>query len=282
MNCFEDRGEVGDAYFSIPPDKDNVIHGPSGAFRAWSQVGKVNSSITVEFELEIPKSTEPVGRSIQTCQVPVRTIAALSRDCREVRFRTELDNCVRDHRLRVLFPTGISSGTSFSDMPFDFPERPIQQPDTPGWFERGYPNHPMRHFCAVRDHGGGLAVMTRGLPEYEVYDDTERTIAVTLLRGSRVKTPKVKSVDTEQQGTQHSESRSLNMQYGLSAAIAVNYSVPRWITAFPLKAAQSGRQKGTLPMEMSFISVSSPFSLCALKKIRVRKFRHSPSVEYLQ
>ena len=266
LNRFEDRGEVGDAYFSIPPETDRVIHGPKGVFHAWSETGKVSSSITIEFQLEIPESTEPGGRSSVTRLVTVSTTATLHRGSSQVYFRTEVNNCVRDHRLRVLFPSGIPASMSVSDMPFDFPERPIQQPDTTGWFERGYPNHPMRHFCAVSSDELGLAVMTRGLPEYEVYDDLNRTIAVTLLRTSRVKTPKLKAVDQAQQGTQQLGKQVFEyavrpFRSGLEEVYraALDYCIP-------LRAGQSGRQKGSLPMEMSFLSVPSPFSLTALKR----------------
>ncbi len=266
LNHFEDRGEVGDAYFSIPPDEDKVIYGPPASFQAWSQVGRVSSSITAEFVIEIPENSEPKGRAERTRPVPVCTMATLLRGSHEVQFRTEIDNCVCDHRLRVLFPSGISAGISISDMPFDFPERPIQRPDTSAWFERDYPNHPMRHFCTVMDDHGGLAVMTRGLPEYEVYDDEKRTIAVTLLRTSRVKTPKVKSVDMAQQGTQQLgkqvfEYAVLPYQSDLGSVYraALDYCLP-------FRTGQCGRQMGFLPMEMSFLSVPDPFSLTALKR----------------
>jgi mannosylglycerate hydrolase len=52
----------------------------------------------------------------------------------------------------------------------------------PGWYEDSTTTHALQSFVDVNDGDQGLLIATRGLPEYEVIDDENRTIALTLLR----------------------------------------------------------------------------------------------------
>jgi alpha-mannosidase len=52
----------------------------------------------------------------------------------------------------------------------------------PGWFEDSTTTHAQQTFVDVTDGHAGLMVASRGLPEYEVLQNRDRTIAITLLR----------------------------------------------------------------------------------------------------
>jgi alpha-mannosidase len=91
---------------------------------------------------------------------------------------------VRDHRLRVHFPTGIHATRAWADSAFDVLSRPVGVPlSQPDWKEQPVASWPLQHFVDVYDEDGGLMVATDGLPEYEV-EQLERgcVIAITLLR----------------------------------------------------------------------------------------------------
>ena len=95
----------------------------------------------------------------------------------------ELDNRAKNHRLRLMVPSGIAAAEkSYAEGQFDVLERDIRLPDAEGFKEPPYPTHPMWNFCGTSDGEHGLAVLNDGLTEYEVVDDADRTIAVTLLR----------------------------------------------------------------------------------------------------
>lgn len=47
-------------------------------------------------------------RSSETTQIVLHTTITLEKDSRSVRFVTEFDNTAKDHRIRVVAPTGIS------------------------------------------------------------------------------------------------------------------------------------------------------------------------------
>jgi hypothetical protein len=269
LGLYEDRGEIGDAYFSIPVPEDETLYGPDGHPRVEVEQSPLLSRIAVTFDFAVPSTSSKEGRAPDTVALPIKTEIVLEQGTPWVAIRTEVDNTARDHRLRVRFPTGLGKATeSVSDMPFDHIRRPIAPRDTDGWFERGYPNHPLRTFCAVATEDEGFALAVKGLPEFEVYQDEEKTLALTLLRGSRVRIPKIKTADPAQEGTQQ-----LGPQVFEYAVLpftgwkdlesvhreALNYS-------HPFHVCQFGKQAGTLPTRYSHLEVAPPFELSAVKR----------------
>jgi alpha-mannosidase len=76
------------------------------------------------------------------------------------------------------------------------------RPDDEGWIEPPCPTQPQLDFVDLTDGEAGLAIVNRGLPEYEVLDDADRTIALTLLRCYTHKTRSTQVDDPTQTGTQ--------------------------------------------------------------------------------
>jgi alpha-mannosidase len=126
----------------------------------------------------------------------------------------------------------------------------------------------MRHFCAVADEKRGLAVLVRGLPECEILPDRDNAIALTLLRTTRVMIPKIKAVDPMQDGTQQLGPQVFEyavMPFGGAGQIP-QVRARAFDYALPMRSAQLGRQNGHLPLESSFLSVSAPFEVSAVKR----------------
>jgi alpha-mannosidase/mannosylglycerate hydrolase len=96
-------------------------------------------------------------------------------------------NNARDHRLRVLFPSGAESAQTYlADTPFDVVERKIAlRADNPGYREPEIDAKPQQSFSAVFDAQRGLAVASCGLLEAAVIDRKERPLALTLFRATR-------------------------------------------------------------------------------------------------
>ena len=70
------------------------------------------------------------------------------------------DNCVRDHWLRAIFPTGVRTTHAHADGHFDLVRRPIAHPDDTGWIERYRGTAPMRTMVDLNDGVAGLAILT--------------------------------------------------------------------------------------------------------------------------
>jgi alpha-mannosidase/mannosylglycerate hydrolase len=107
----------------------------------------------------------------------------LRQDSEAIEVRTVVDNCIRDHRLRVLMPSSANADTYLADQAFDVVERPIAlRADNARYRELEVETKPQQTWTAVHDEKRGLAVVSTGLPESAVRDQKDRPIALTLLR----------------------------------------------------------------------------------------------------
>jgi mannosylglycerate hydrolase len=188
-NChiFEDGGDVGDEYNYSYPLRDSIISniGLPAVIELVEQ-GPLRVTYKVSQTLPVPKCATPdhQKRSQETIDLPITSYISLSVGAKRVDITTEVDNRAKDHRLRVLFPSGIQTDYSYAEGQYDVVKRAITLPD-PGdnSLEKPAPTHPQQSFVDVNDGSAGLAIINTGLPEYEVKDDDCRTIALTLLRG---------------------------------------------------------------------------------------------------
>ena len=188
LNILEDTEDVGDEYdFSRAPRSATVTsRGAEGVVRC-VRAGGWGAALCARFELEIPESATPdrQSRSAGHRPCPVEVRVELRTGSPVVRVETRLDNRVRDHRLRALFPTGVKGDHIWSDGHFLVNRRGLPDPDVGGdWVQPPTGTHPQQEYSLVQDEAGGLALLNRGLPEIEARprDDGTVELALTLLR----------------------------------------------------------------------------------------------------
>lgn len=184
LHVFEDGGDIGDEYNYCPPRKDR-IYTTLGNNAKISLIynGKFLAEYLVEIDFEVPKDSEEEERDKELIKIPIKSYISLRKGEKFVRVRTEIENRAKNHRLRVLFESGAkNSQKSFAYTPFDIVERKIEPIDPKGRIEYPYNYHPFQNFVGVFDEERGLAISAKGLYEYEIKDDEEKTIALTLIR----------------------------------------------------------------------------------------------------
>jgi alpha-mannosidase len=186
LGVLEDSAEFGDPWTRIVPAGDKPLLG-NRRCRATLRVaerGPLYGAIEASYVFTVPRGKGPDGRrSRERTRIPVTLSIALERGADCARVDVRLTNTAENHRLRILFPTGLSQAQfSTADGQFDVLQRPIALPDATGWKEPPYPTQPMWNWVEINDGSRGLAVINDGLIEYEAVDDAPRTIAVTLLR----------------------------------------------------------------------------------------------------
>lgn len=184
-HVLEDAGDAGDEYDHSPVDDPPIL---STGLRGRAEVlsaGPVEARLRVRLPLRLPTGLRPDRRYRERrradCSVEVEVVlrAASSR----VEFSTTVDNRVRDHRLRVRFPTSLSADRAASDVEFGTIERPLRQPSGAGWAQPPQPTAPHRSWVDVSDGTRGVAVIAPGLHEHEILPGRDGlTVAVTLLR----------------------------------------------------------------------------------------------------
>ncbi|WGK68495.1 glycoside hydrolase family 38 C-terminal domain-containing protein [Candidatus Haliotispira prima] len=198
LHYFEDGADAGDTYNYSPCHEDKIIN--SKGTRAKISVperGPLRARIRIDFVAEIPArlTEDRHRRETRTQAMPISTIITLKKGSARLEFQTRVSNTARDHRLRVCFPTGLKTEISHADTQFAVTPHPI---DPPAYSDEGLSPElkkillgarepspiscfPQRQFVDVSDGEKGLAVLNKGLPEYEVQKD-QRTVALTLFR----------------------------------------------------------------------------------------------------
>jgi len=186
-NLFEDGGDNGDGYTYSPPRFDQVFTTQAEAARvALVHDGPAEAAFRIDYAWPLPNGCTPdrQHRSAETTELCVSSLVRLGAKSRRVDIETTVENTVRDHRLRALFPTCLETDRCFSEGQFDVVERPIhvEQPAPKIWKEDQPREYPQQSFCDVSDGSLGLAVVNLGLPEFHVTDDPSHTVCLTLLR----------------------------------------------------------------------------------------------------
>ncbi len=186
---FEDRADIGDGWYHGTAVNDEVFTSRGAqADIALVHDGFAWTTFRVQVVMNVPEcfrhDKEIMRRSARLMPLEITSYLTLRAGSPYLEVRTDVENTVRDHRLRVLFPTHLTVETYFADSPFDVVERPIAlRPDAHLLNEPELETKPQCSFTAVNDGRRGLAVVSSGQPESAVRDLPERPIALTLLRG---------------------------------------------------------------------------------------------------
>ncbi len=146
-------------------------------------VGPSEATLKVSGKMILPVGlrSDRKSRADKMIECPIESEIKLFSDIQRIEFKTKFDNRACDHRLRVEFPTNIKTDYVYADGHFEVVKRSINIPDSEGWKEKAYKTAHNSGFVDINNKEYGLAVLNRGLPEYEIIPDNN-TIALTLLR----------------------------------------------------------------------------------------------------
>ena len=185
-NRYVDGGDGGDTYNYSPPADDTVIDLPESVTVTVAETGPVRAGVVVTARYRLP--SHAIGdersctrRSDDLVACDVRTTYELRAGERFLRVRTELDNRVRDHRLRAHFPLPAPVQWSDAECAFAVVRRGLTAEGGP--HEYGLPTFVSRRFVDCSDGRVGLALLHDGLLEYEVVENGSE-LALTLLRAT--------------------------------------------------------------------------------------------------
>ena len=182
---FKDSGASGNPWQHEAPKNDQVFT-TLNSKPAISLVreGPLEASIEVRHEWDLPTrlTDDGLSRSQEITTLQLVSVITLRFGQPWLEVTTEFDNRVKDHYLRVCFPTGLQTDRVDVQSSFDVVERFITRPEVEPPDEPHQPEQPMDSFVDVSDGQFGVAILSDGLKAYEACDDPERTINITLLR----------------------------------------------------------------------------------------------------
>ena len=187
---FEDAVDCGDGWCRGTAVGDQVYTSTaSSSSIALITDGPMVSRFRVRTTMRIPSgfdySDGGQRRRDDLVDLDIDSIVSLKSGADHVEVESTVNNRSTDHRLRVLFPSGADAQTYLSDSPFDVVERPIaMRKDNHLYREPEIETKPQQQWTAVFDQGHGLAIISDGLLESAVRDQTDHPIALTLFRST--------------------------------------------------------------------------------------------------
>jgi mannosylglycerate hydrolase len=182
---FEDCGDIGDGWNYRKPVKDSRVISLSA-----------NNQLSIEYEgplavkwklvhvMRLPAKMSETGleRSEVTGEFEVTTFITMRKDSSRLEFLTDIDNNIKEHRLRVMFPNYLDTDKFITSTPFFLQEREIKRIDRHNYIEVETGVFPNQGVVILRDESDGLALYNKGLYEVEVTEDDSHSINLTLFR----------------------------------------------------------------------------------------------------
>ncbi len=279
LNSFLDNGEGGNLYFHRPPSFDRTI---SSAGLPAEISRTLSSPLMARFEvrtvLRVPAQYEKSAqrRSAAEVELPIVSTITVRRGTARVDIETTVDNRAKDHFLRACFPTGIAAERTVAGGVFDVNTYPTAVSRDGQYRGQDLPRRQQHLFMDLSDAKGGLAILNDTLRDYEVLDAARGVIAHSLLRGSPLRIPVDNRLWMEYPGDESAQSLGLHtIRYSLlpHAGDWTGAELPRHAVAnaAPMRVAQIGPQKGTLPTTHGFLTLGGRnLVLSAVKKAQDR------------
>ena len=194
LNRFVDGGDVGDLYTYCPPAQDTLVSMPLEPPKIeLVSAGPVHAMLRIRGRWSLPTTCAP-GRAERSSRTTVCTMTSevsLFPGVRRIDIHASVENAVKDHRLRVIFPVPYNVKSASAEGTFEVRSRPVtslRPADVAEWIEAPVNTFPQKRFVDVSNGTLGLGVLNRGLPEYEVVRDGptvapgQVAVALTLLR----------------------------------------------------------------------------------------------------
>lgn len=273
LHYFQDCGEAGHAWLHESPSEDRIISS-KGSKAEISMIENNNLFATcrVHYRMAIPVQKEYLDetmtgarRSRKTEPIDIYSRFTLRKGAKSIEAETEVINRSKDHRLRVMFPTGLNARVSSGESAYDVIDRAVQK-------EKQYP---FLKFADISDGRKGFAFISKDNREYEAIDDADRTLAITLVRAFEVAMCTVGfGADAERlpedllsQCLGSTKFRYFIYPHKGSWAQSDIYGEADRLN-YPLLISQaSGENKGDLPEEYSFLEIKGKnLVLSAFKK----------------
>ncbi|MGO4275379.1 glycoside hydrolase family 38 C-terminal domain-containing protein, partial [Paenibacillus sp. TAF58] len=188
LGAFESGGDAGDTYNYAAPLIDQVLlttETPVKVHVSADEVGYARGTLRVDIDWSMPKklSGDRLSREASYTDYRITNYVTLAAGSARVDVRTVWNNQAEDHRLRVLFPLGEKLKVSHAEGHFDVVAREAAALEYGNdWPETYVQQKPQQGFVSVNCSDKGMTIANKGLTEYDMLDDEQGTLAITLLR----------------------------------------------------------------------------------------------------
>lgn len=176
---FEDVGDAGDLYTHSPIAP--IVTTASFLGAQVRHVGPLRGELVASWRLDIPSASDRSGRSADLVPIVVHCTFTLDAGASILRASVAGQNTARDHRLRVVFATGVANAGVYADAAFGPVRREaVEVSARAAAVELPPRTAPLHRYVTVATDRDGATVFSDGLAEYEATNAGD--IAITLVR----------------------------------------------------------------------------------------------------
>ena len=189
LMTFEENADIGDGWFHGMAVNDRTCYsGGVPSYISLVENGPELATLKVTKIMRLPECFcfDSMFRSDSLKEFTIDNYVTLRKHSDRVEIETQINNNIKDHRLRVLFPTQTQADTFVADSVFDVAQCPIAiDNDNYKKKELQTDTRPQQNWTAISDSERGLAVISPGQYETAVSADTDRAVKLTLFRSTR-------------------------------------------------------------------------------------------------
>jgi len=279
LHVFEDCSEVGNAWTHVSlRDEKPLLSLNAKADVRVAEASALRATVTVALDMEIPDAIENGSaedlragrRSAPAATMKIESTFTLEKNSRTLDVSTRVNNPTKQHRLRVLFSVDVQAENSYAESMFDVVERRVRRDEKNPYADSEYLTYPFVRFAGLADGARNFSILGHGATEYEIFDDAQRTLALTLFRSfkNELCTTSVMEHRPEEKSYAVGMSTYSYSLYVGSAGLAYSalFKESQRFNA-PLMPAQTKAATGGMPAELGMMSVSNEvFVLSAIKK----------------
>ena len=187
---FEDSGDAGDTYDYSEPYNDRILTSENSEIEILeTEKNSLLNKIKYSVKMNIPYNLTSREQKQDNIQIEFFVTLSLEKNSSLVKVDIELENRAIEHRVRVLFRTGIESVESIADQQFGTIRRPVYLSEVENWRENGWNEkprtiEPMQSFVSLANDHENVSIITDCVREYQITGEKFDTIALTLFRST--------------------------------------------------------------------------------------------------
>ena len=187
---FEDSGDEGDTYDYSEPYSDRILTNENSEIEILeTEKNFLLNKIKYSVKMNIPYNLTSREQKQDNIQIEFFVTLSLEKDSSLVKVDIEVENRAIEHRVRVLFRTGIESVESIADQQFGTIRRPVYLFEVENWRENGWNEkprtiEPMQSFVSLANDHENVSIITDCVREYQITGEKFDTIALTLFRST--------------------------------------------------------------------------------------------------
>lgn len=272
LNYFEETGDQGDYWIYYPPYHNKTFNSLGANAEIWyEENGELSATIAARIKMTVPaygiiNKNMVQGkscRSEETTELEIVTYYTLRKGAKAVEVKTRIHNTARDHRMRVVFDTGICTDTAYSAGHFYVDGR-----STIPRGEKYYPEMqtlPKGYFTTLKNEEAGFSFIDNSTCEYQA--DEKGRLAITLFRGVRnVICTEFRSAGAFPHEDGGQSLGTLTFEYLLHPFCKNETSLLAERLSAPVKAVQTCKGLGTQSTARSMLEIPEELIMTAFKK----------------